>query len=394
MSKNTGFVFRRPALAVSIADGLVGTGIQDFTSGLFLAAPRRTGKSTFLREDLIPECQARGWLAVYVDLWANKEQDPADLIAGAIAAALVPYENGIRKLAKSIGVEKLSFLRTLSWDFTKPQLPAGATLTQALELLHSAAQKTVVLVIDEAQHALTTEAGINAMFALKAARDQLNQGREGEGSGLRLVFTGSNRDKLAHLVLGKSQPFFGSSITPFPLLGKEFTQAYTAHLNAQLADTNQFSAADIDEAFELVGRRPEMLRTIISEVALDLGDASNLSQLLHNRAEFLRAGVWTEFESAWNALTVPQRAVLEVMVERSQNNEPFAPFTDSTLTAVGKALEAMGSDVVPGTQTIQACIDALRDKELVWKSSRGAYALEDKSFGDWLQHGRRSKTNE
>jgi hypothetical protein len=79
------------------------------------------------------------------------------------------------------------------------------------------------------------------------------------------------------------------------------------------------------------------------------------------------------------------------MVERSQNNEPFAPFTDSTLTAVSKALEAMGSDVVPGTQTVQACIDALRDKELVWKSSRGGYALEDKSFGEWLRHVKRSK---
>lgn len=271
MSKNSGFVFRRPDLASSIADGLVGAGIQDFTSGLFLAAPRRTGKSTFLREDLVPECQARGWLAVYVDLWADKEKDPADLISSAIAGALVPFEKGIRKLAKNIGIEKLSFLRTLSWDFTKPQLPAGATLTQALELLHSAAEKTVVLVIDEAQHALTTEAGVNAMFALKAARDQLNQGREGEGSGLRLVFTGSNRDKLAHLVLGKSQPFFGSSITPFPLLGKAFTQAYTVYLNGLLAKTNQFNAADIDEAFELVGRRPEMLRTIIGEVALELG---------------------------------------------------------------------------------------------------------------------------
>ena len=73
MSKHSGFVFRRPTLARSIADGLVGAGIQDFTSGLFLAAPRRTGKSTFLREDLIPECQLRGWLAVYVDLWADKE---------------------------------------------------------------------------------------------------------------------------------------------------------------------------------------------------------------------------------------------------------------------------------------------------------------------------------
>lgn len=93
-------------------------------------------------------------------------------------------------------------------------------------------------------------------------------------------------------------------------------------------------------------------------------------------------------------MTIPQRAVLQVMVVRSQSNEPFAPFTDSTITAVSKALEVMRSDVVPGTQTIQACIDALRDKELVWKSSRGGYALEDKSFGDWLLHKTRIPTNE
>ncbi|MGY2098098.1 hypothetical protein [Pseudomonas simiae] len=51
----------------------------------------------------------------------------------------------------------------------------------------------------------------------------------------------------------------------------------------------------------LVGRRPEMLRTLLGEVALELGETSNLGQLL-------RAGVWAEFESAWNALTIPQRA--------------------------------------------------------------------------------------
>ncbi|MGC5699562.1 AAA family ATPase [Pseudomonas sp. NFXW11] len=388
MSKSSGFVFRRPALALSIADGLVGVGLQDYSSGLFLAAPRRTGKSTFLREDLLPECRQRGWLAVYVDLWANRERDPAELIAAAIAEALVPFEKGIRKLAKSLGVEKLSFLRTLSWDFSKSQLPEGATLTQALELLHSAAGKTVVLVIDEAQHALSSEAGLNAMFALKAARDQLNQGRGQDTGGLHLVFTGSNRDKLAHLVLNRNQPFFGSSITAFPLLGRDFTKAYTAHLNAHLASTNQFNADDLDQAFEWVGRRPEMLRSVIGQVALELGEASQLDELLRNSAEILRAGVWSEFESAWNGLTLSQRAVLEVMVERSLHNLPFAPFTDDTLAAVAKAMRAMGSDAQPGTQTVQACIDALREKELVWKSSRGAYALEDNSLADWLQHYR------
>jgi hypothetical protein len=226
------------------------------------------------------------------------------------------------------------------------------------------------------------------MFALKAARDELNQGLERGDGGLRLVLTGSNRDKLAHLVLNKNQPFYGSSITPFPLLGKDFAKAYTAHLNSHLAQTNQFSAVDIDAAFDLVGRRPEMLRTIIGDVALELGEAQNLGELLRNSAESLRAGVWEEFESAYNALTPPQRGVLEVMAHRAHDNQPFAPFADATVLAVGKALESLGSDVVPGTQTIQAAIESLREKELVWKSSRGAYALEDKAFGEWLRQRR------
>jgi hypothetical protein len=205
---------------------------------------------------------------------------------------------------------------------------------------------------------------------------------------LRLVLTGSNRDKLAHLVLNKNQPFYGSSITPFPLLGKDFTKAYTAHLNSHLAQTNQFTAVDIDAAFDLVGRRPEMLRTIIGDVALELGEAENLGELVRNSAESLRAGVWEEFESAYNTLTPPQRGVLEVMADRAHDNQPFAPFADATVLAVGKALERLGSDVVPGTQTIQAAIDSLREKELVWKSNRGAYALEDKAFGEWLRQRR------
>jgi hypothetical protein len=131
-----------------------------------------------------------------------------------------------------------------------------------------------------------------------------------------------------------------------------------------------------------------MLRTIIGDVALELGDATHLGNLLRNSAEMLRAGVWAEFESAYNALTLPQRAVLEVMADRAHFNEPFAPFSDATVLAVGQVLETLGSDVVPGTQTIQAGIDALREKELVWKSNRGAYALEDKAFAEWLRQRR------
>ena len=170
-------ILSRKLLAEALARDLAGESFADYSSGMFLAAPRRTGKSTFLRNDLIPECKARGWLPVYVDLWMNREVDPAELISGAIGKALGEFESAVSKAAKKAGIDKISLLRTLSWDFTKPQLPAGTTLSHALDVLHQVSGQMIVLIVDEAQHALNSEGGVNAMFALKAARDHLNGSR-------------------------------------------------------------------------------------------------------------------------------------------------------------------------------------------------------------------------
>lgn len=376
------FFFNRAPLAEALTRDLAGEGVADYSSGIFLAAPRRTGKSTFLKIDLIPACEARGWLPVYVDLWANKEVDPGNLIANTIAQALIPFESRLRKMAKSMGLDKLNVLRTLSWDFSKPQLPEQATLAQALEVLHQASGQMIVLIIDEAQHALNTEHGLNAMFSLKAARDQLNQGRDSDG--LRLVFTGSSRDKLANLVLKRDQPFFGASITPFPLLGRDFTDGYTTFVNGRLAPQNQFDTLDMDYAFTLVGNRPEMLATLVKDVSVDFGAASNLGELLRTGALAHQAGIWSEFESAWNNLTPPQQAVLMVMAQRAISKEAFSPFADATLKAVAQTLERLDSDIQPTNTTLQNAIIALREKELIWKSNRGEYALEDSAMAEWL----------
>jgi hypothetical protein len=47
------FTFKRVSLAQAYCDSLAGKGIVNATSGLFLAGPRRVGKSTFLINDLI-----------------------------------------------------------------------------------------------------------------------------------------------------------------------------------------------------------------------------------------------------------------------------------------------------------------------------------------------------
>lgn len=377
-------ILSRKLLAEALARDLAGESFADYSSGMFLAAPRRTGKSTFLRNDLIPECKARGWLPVYVDLWMNREIDPAELISGAIGKALGEFESAVSKAAKKAGIEKISLLRTLSWDFTKPQLPAGTTLTHALDVLHQVSGQMIVLIVDEAQHALNSEGGVNAMFALKAARDHLNGSNTTDG--LRLVFTGSSRDKLANLVLKSKQPFFGAHITPFPLLSRDFVEFVTDLWNQRLAATNQFNLEDMDYAFQLVGRRPEMLNKLLTEVSVGLGEASNLGELLRTGALNHQAGIWSDYESAYNDLSPLQQAVLEVMGERTLSKQAFSPFAEKTFQDVNRKLEQAQVEPNASTPNVQKALEVLREKELVWKANRGEYALEDSTMAEWLSN--------
>ena len=70
--------FPRTQLAQDTANAMQGKSLfGDAPNGLFLAAPRRTGKSTFLQRDLAPELEKRGIVVVYVDLWADQNATPA-----------------------------------------------------------------------------------------------------------------------------------------------------------------------------------------------------------------------------------------------------------------------------------------------------------------------------
>lgn len=63
-------IFLRPQLAAEMARQLLKPSLLDtgLRSGLFLSGLRRTGKTTFLKNDLIPALEAGGALVIYVDL--------------------------------------------------------------------------------------------------------------------------------------------------------------------------------------------------------------------------------------------------------------------------------------------------------------------------------------
>ena len=369
------FAYRRPELAVELGNRLEGSGLVDARSGLFLAAPRRVGKSTFLQEDMIPEIVRRDWLPVYVDLWAKKDRDPALLIADAIKFQLQQHEGRITKAARTMKLAKVSVFGSLTLDLAQPGLPPDVTLTDVLVELHRLSGKPVVLIVDEAQHALLSESGINTMFALKAARDRLNT--SSSAPQLMLVLTGSNRDKLAHLVLNRSQPFFGSSITTFPLLDQRFTSAFTEWPNAALAPGNQFEPAGVYRAFQLLGHRPEMLRELIRQIALG-GEAGNLTAILEVNAQHMNNRLWDEFDSEFEALTPLQKAVLQVLIAKGS---PWPPFSEESMASYRSITE----QATLSTATVQSALDGLRERNLVWRESRGAYALEDQGYAEWFR---------
>ena len=119
-----------------------------------------------------------------------------------------------------------------------------------------------MLIIDEAQHAISTDNGNDTLFALKAARDELNSSRH---KGLRVVATGSNQDKLAMLRNSKEQAFFGARWSSFPVLGKDYIQWFCEQVNLPVA----LSSDVVYELFTRASFRPEMLGAAADALRFD-----------------------------------------------------------------------------------------------------------------------------
>ena len=373
------FMFHRPKMAAQIADAIMGATPFDYRSGLFLAAPRRTGKSTFLLHDLCPELTSRNVVTIYVDLWSNREKDPGDLLIDAVKQEMRALDNGLVKAARAIGLAKIGVGSWASLDINSIGAPHGATLADAIIALIRRSGSPVAIIVDEAQHALSSEAGVNAMFALKSARDQANMSQDIpiDGPRLMLVFTGSHRDKLASFVLRRDQPFFGASIMDFPMLDRDFAESYTTWLNERLASGNRFNADHVFTAFDKLGRRPEKLQELLKDLAFGLGSAVDLQSAIEDGANDLRERLWEDYDRDYDGLSIIQQAVLCRIVE--QGNK-FSPFSADSLAAY-TAFAQTPIDV----PSAQSALEALRQKNIVWRSSRGVYALEDQGMEPWLE---------
>lgn len=368
--------FPRSAMAQQLAQALQGKDLfGDAHNGLFLAAPRRTGKSTFLQADLKPELEKRGVVVVYVDLWAAPQRDPGELIAEAIGRSLKKHLGPIAKAAKASGLDSITIAGALKMDTSKIGRADGSTLTDALRTLHELAASPVALIVDEAQHSLTSESGEHAMTALKSARDQLNSPGH---VNLMLVMSGSDRDKLLRLVNANASPFYGSQIQRMPELGADFIAHVVQRIQQSRPELGPVDQGLLTQAFDGFGRQPQFFMAALGQVLSPLSGVEGRfeSAMLEAAAQRQRENQ-TQMVSDYLGLRPLEQLVLWRMLAQGPR---FRPYDADSLRFYQEQLKEKTSP-----QKVQTALESLRTRQpsLIWKSARSEYAVDDAAMHRW-----------
>lgn len=367
-------IYRRPELAAQMAQQLLNPGVLDegLRSGLFLSGLRRTGKTTFLLNDLIPALEDAGALVIYVDLWSDTQTSPAALLLAAVKKTLTdlqtPASGIVHKLQRIKGADVGALGFKFGFTLDRVGAEGGTTLAQALTDVVDQAKADVVLIIDEVQHAITSDDGNQMLLALKAARDAINP-RPGTPGHFIFIGTGSHRALVGELTARRNQAFAGATSVPHPVLGGE----YVAHLLRRLVQEGASSLpspAVATEAFATLGNRPEEMLKALRYLSRHLPPGGNPDEHLPVIAAMLRSTA-ADIE----LMKVEQLGGLATAIfERIAATDGDARGVFSA-EAAADYTRAVGREV--RVEEIQPVVNDLLAANLVMRRGHGMYGVTD-----------------
>jgi hypothetical protein len=367
-------IYLRPKLAAQMAQQLLKpTGLDiGLRSGLFLSGLRRTGKTTFLRNDLIPALQRAGALVIYVDLWSDTQTSPARLIHSAIRKAMedlaTPASSLMENLKSIKGADFGAFGFKFGFKLETVGLAGGATLAEALTEIVDQARTDVVLIVDEVQHAITTEEGNQLLLALKAARDAINP-RPATPGHFVFIGTGSHRAMVGELTARRNQAFVGATSVPYPVLDDEYVSFLLDKL-AQEGFSLLPSVAVTAEAFKTLGSRPEELLRALRQVLLSSPKTKSPDEILPLVAMTLRsAAADLELTKVEELGTLAQ-----AIFDRIASTDGGARGVFST-EAAAEYSRAVGREV--RVEEIQPVANELLAANLIMRRGHGIYGVTD-----------------
>lgn len=367
-------IYPRPRLAAEMAQQLLKpTGLDiGLRSGLFLSGLRRTGKTTFLRNDLIPALEQIGALVIYLDLWSDTQTSPAKLVHAAVRKTLeelqTPTSSILEKLkrVKGVGIGALGF--KFGFKLENVGLEGGATLAEALTAVVDQAKADVVLIVDEVQHAITSDEGNQLLLALKAARDAINP-RPGTPGHFVFIGTGSHRAMVSELSARRNQAFAGATSVPYPVLDTD----YVAFLLEKLALEGIGSLPSLEaasQAFKTLGNRPEEMIRSLRQLILNSPPSKNPDEILSVIATTLRSAA-ADIE----LMKVEELGSLaQAIFDRIASTEGDARGVFST-EAAAEYSKVVGRDV--RVEEVQPVANELLAANLIMRRGHGIYGITD-----------------
>lgn len=367
-------IYRRPALAAQMAKQLLNPGVLDegLRSGLFLSGLRRTGKTTFLLNDLIPALEEAQALVIYVDLWSDTQTSPAALVLAAVRKTLAdlqtPASSILRTLKRVGSADASAFGFKFGFKLDSIGTDGGPTLAQALTEVVDQTKTNVVVIIDEVQHAITSDDGNQMLLALKSARDAINP-RPGTPGHFIVIGTGSHRALVSELTARRNQAFAGATSVPFPVLNGD----YVGHLLTRLAQEGSAplpSHAVAIEAFRTLGNRPEEMLKALRQLNRHLPLGGNPDEHLPVIAATLRSTA-ADIE----LMKVEQLGGLATAIfERIASTDGDARGVFSA-DAASEYTTAVGRDV--RVEEIQPVVNDLLAANLIMRRGHGMYGVTD-----------------
>ncbi len=368
-------IYRRPALAAQMARQLLKPGVLDegLRSGLFLSGLRRTGKTTFLVNDLIPTLEQAGALVVYVDLWSDTQTSPAALVHAAVRKTLAelqtPASSILQKLKRVGGADVGAFGFKFGFKLESVGAEGGPTLAQAFTEVVDQARTNVVLIIDEVQHAITSDDGNQMLLALKSARDVINLRPDTPGHFI-FIGTGSHRALVSELTNRRNQAFAGATSVPYPVLDED----YVGHLLQRLAQEGArllLPSVDVAiQAFRTLGNRPEEMLKALRQLRRHLPPGGNPDEHLPVIAATLRATA-----ADMELMKVEQLGGLATAIfERIASTDGDARGVFSA-EAAADYTKAIGKEV--RVEEIQPAVNDLLAANLIMRRGHGMYGVTD-----------------
>lgn len=351
-----------------LAEQVLGMFETGLSSALTFFAPRRMGKTEFLRKDVSPLAEAKGWQVFYFSFLDADAAGSGEFVstlarftegAGIISKAKVALR-GIGKVSgEVVGVKAGLELRGTAL--------AGENVKDLIARLAAKKRRTLML-LDEVQ-VLAQDAG-NASFvaALRTAFDM-------HKDAVKVIFTGSSREGLRRMFSEAKAPFFhfGQNLS-FP----EFDRGFTDHLAAAFGKTTgrELDGDAIFAAFESMQRVPQLARSLVERLALNPGMA-----LEEAHAQLVAEVVDSRsFAESWNVCTALERLLLEEITAHA--TQMYGAETRAKLA------KRLGIPELP-VASVQSALRSLQKKGLIGRQpDRGGYFIDDPNFRGWmLQEG-------